>query len=177
VFPALRKQQIKMENVKIVKLTFEDVEKVYKYMVEEFVPDEPVMSSFEILQNIDCLSNTLNKDWKKELVVKPIESGHSFGAFNDEGDLLGIKLGNVLTKESIERPPPNMNWILSLPNVLVPKSLQLAIYCGKFFEWMSYGDFNLAFDQCEGNNGRIFENLILGNIHFILHETLHVFIY
>ena len=52
MFPALRKQQIKMENVKIVKLTFEDVEKVYKYMVEEFVPDEPVMSSFEILQVI-----------------------------------------------------------------------------------------------------------------------------
>ena len=70
-----------------------------------------------------------------------------------------------------------MNWILSLPNVLVPKSLQLAIYCGKFFEWMSYGDFNLAFDQCEGNNGRIFENLILGNIHFILQEIFLVFIY
>ena len=71
---------------------------------------------------------------------------------------------------SVFRPPPNMNWILSLPNVLVPKSLQLAIYCGKFFEWMSYSDWNLAFNQCEGNNGRIFENLILGNIHFTLNN-------
>ena len=52
MFLALRKQQIKMDNVKIVKLTFEDVDKVYQYMVEEFVPDEPVMSSFGLLQVI-----------------------------------------------------------------------------------------------------------------------------
>ena len=39
-----------MENVKIVKLTSDDVEKVYKYVVEEFVPDEPIMSSFGTMQ-------------------------------------------------------------------------------------------------------------------------------
>ena len=39
-----------MENLKIVKLTFEDVEKVHQYMVDEFVLDEPVMNAFGILQ-------------------------------------------------------------------------------------------------------------------------------
>ena len=54
-----------------------------------------------------------------------------------------------------------MNWVLRLPDILVPKKLQLEIYTGKFFEWMSYTE-DLMHGQCEGNNGKIYDAMILG---------------
>ena len=39
-----------MDNVKIVKLTLDDVDKVYQFVIEEFCPDEPVFNSFGILR-------------------------------------------------------------------------------------------------------------------------------
>ena len=54
-----------------------------------------------------------------------------------------------------------MNWILRFPDILVPKSLILGTYSMNFFEWMNYTE-DLTFDQCQGNNGRIYEGLVLG---------------
>ena len=56
-----------------------------------------------IFKGTDCLTRLLfDKENKKEVVIVPIESGHSFGAFNDEGELIGIKLGKILTSENIQ---------------------------------------------------------------------------
>ena len=53
------------------------------------------------------------------------------------------------------------NWMLRFPDALVPKTLRLFVYCGKCFEWMQYND-QSTFEQCEENNGKIYEGLVLG---------------
>ena len=92
-----------MESVEIIKLTLEHVDKVVEYMKEEFIPDEPIMGTFGIMMGTDFISKMFEKEIKKELVIDPIEMGHSFGAFDEEGNLLGIKLGKILTKENMQR--------------------------------------------------------------------------
>ena len=54
-----------------------------------------------------------------------------------------------------------MNWILSFPDCMVSKSLLLKAYSMKFFEWMEYLE-DLTFGHCEGNNGKIYEAVVLG---------------
>jgi len=148
------------EERKIVKLTLEHVDKVYQYMKEEFVPDEPVMNAFGFLQGTDFWGKMFDKDIKKELVDNPIKSGHSFGVFDEEGNILGIKLGKILTKENFQKPI-SMNWVLRFPDALVPKTWRSMTYATKFFEWMEYTE-DLTIGQCEGNNGKIYEGLVLG---------------
>ena len=92
-----------IERVKIVKLTLEHLDIVYQFVVEEFAPDEPVFSTFGILQGTNFLSRMFNQEYKKEIVIDPIKSGHSFGAFDEEEHLIGIKLGKILTKENFQR--------------------------------------------------------------------------
>ena len=92
-----------VENVKIVKLTLEHLDIVHQFVVEEFAPDEPIFSRFGILQGTNFLSKMFNEEYKKELVIDPIESGHSFGAFDEKENLIGIKLGKIITKENMKR--------------------------------------------------------------------------
>ena len=54
-----------------------------------------------------------------------------------------------------------MNWVLRFPDFLVPKKLRMEIYFGEFFEWIDYKE-ELMHEQCEGNNGKIFDCMILG---------------
>ena len=54
-----------------------------------------------------------------------------------------------------------MNWVLRFPDAIVPKTLRSLAYASKFFEWMDYTE-DLTFGQCEGNNGKIYEGLVLG---------------
>ena len=49
------------------------------------------------------MGKSFDKEIKKELVVDPIKSGHSFGVFDEEGNLLGLKLGKILTKENVQK--------------------------------------------------------------------------
>ena len=54
-----------------------------------------------------------------------------------------------------------MNWVLRFPDALVPKTWRSMTYATKFFEWMEYTE-DLTIGQCEGNNGKIYEGLVLG---------------
>ena len=49
--------------------------------------------------------------------------------------------------------------MLSFP--CASKGLLLAVYGMIFFEWMNYTE-DLTFDQCQGNNGKIYESIALG---------------
>merc|ERR1712008_482029 len=116
----LPKQKKMEEERKIVKLTLEHVDKVYQYMKDEFCPDEPVMNAFGIMQGTDFFGKMFDKEIKKEVVVDPIKSGHSFGVFDEEGNLLGIKLGKIITKENFQKPVSKLGSEVSRCNS--PKS-------------------------------------------------------
>ena len=92
-----------MENVKIIKLTLDHSDQVYQHMVEEFAPHEPVMSAFGILQGTDLLSKFFNKQIKDKFVLATIKEGHSFGAFSDDGSLLAIIMGSILTRGNFQK--------------------------------------------------------------------------
>ena len=57
--------------------------------------------------------------------------------------------------------PVSIDWVLRFPDGMVPKSMCSAIYCGKLYEWMEYTE-DLTFGRCEGNNGKIYEVLLIG---------------
>lgn len=84
-------------------LTVKDADKVTQLYFEEFVPDEPWFSSLGIFDANSILSKMTKNQWKKDVIQKAIKSGHSFGAFDEEENLLGIMLGKVLTKETAEK--------------------------------------------------------------------------
>ena len=58
----------------------------------------------ENLRNKKSLWNQLTfKETKKEVVIDPIKSGHSFGAFDENKNLMGIKLGKIITRENFQK--------------------------------------------------------------------------
>ena len=62
-----------------------------------------LITHIAIIQGTDFWGKMFDKDIKKELVDNPIKSGHSFGVFDEEGNILGIKLGKILTKENFQK--------------------------------------------------------------------------
>ena len=57
--------------------------------------------------------------------------------------------------------PVSMNCVLSFPDCMLSKSVLSNVYGMQFFEWMEYTE-DLKFGHCEGNNGRIYECVVLG---------------
>ena len=57
--------------------------------------------------------------------------------------------------------PVSMNCVLSFPDCMLSKSVLSNVYGMQFFEWMEYTE-DLTFGHCEGNNGRIYECVVLG---------------
>ena len=94
-----------MENLpEIVKLYPEHGDKVSKYIEEEFARDEPTMRSFsDVIFGQGWLSYLTRAELKKEAVDKPINSGHSFGVFDADGELLAIKMGKIIYPDKIKR--------------------------------------------------------------------------
>ena len=54
-----------------------------------------------------------------------------------------------------------MNCVLSIPDCMLSKNVHSNVYGMQFFEWMEYTE-DLTFGHCEGNNGRIYEGVVLG---------------
>ena len=54
-----------------------------------------------------------------------------------------------------------MDCVLSFPDCMLSKSVLSNVYGMQFFEWMEYTE-DLTFGHCEGNNGRIYECVVLG---------------
>ena len=48
-----------------------------------------------------------------------------------------------------------------VPDCMLSKSVLSNVYGMQFFEWMEYTE-DLTFGHCEGNNGRIYEGVVLG---------------
>ena len=94
-----------MENShEIVKLLPEHGDKVYKYLEEEFATDEPTFRAFsDVTYGPGWMSKMIRKELRKDLIERPIKSGHSFGVFDAEGELLAIKLGKILYPDKTKR--------------------------------------------------------------------------
>ena len=56
---------------------------------------------------------------------------------------------------------PDCYWVRSYLNTTVSKSVLSNVYGMQFFEWMEYTE-DLTFGHCDGNNGRIYEGVVLG---------------
>ena len=88
----------------IIKLTLEHADKVEQYIFEEFMPDEPTMGSFsDLFDGNGIIQGWMRKMVRKDMIEKAINSGISFGTFDAEGNLLGIKLGKILYPDKTEK--------------------------------------------------------------------------
>jgi hypothetical protein len=85
-----------MENIKIEKLTTKDIESVKKYWLEDFVPDEPMLSSMKMFEGSNFFDKMVHKDLEKKIFNECIEKNASFGAWDDAGNLMGVRLGQIM---------------------------------------------------------------------------------
>ena len=151
---------MEVEDLEIIKLEPKHIDQVFEYFIQEFSPDEPLFQSFQFFEGDGFFDRLLAKDVKKLIMEEPILAGDSFGAFDKEGNLLGIRLGKIAVKGNLPKEP-KFGWILNIPEFLVPKKLLLAAYASKFFEYMEYS-VEQNFVDCQDNNGRIYTGMSLG---------------
>ena len=88
-----------MDPIRIKTLTSDDEEQVFQFLVEEFAPDEPTMSSLGILLGKGLLDQVIYKHFSKKFVRPALRSGHSFAAWDEVGNLVGVKLGKILKSD------------------------------------------------------------------------------
>ena len=55
---------------------------------------------------------------------------------------------------------PNVPWIINLPGCCVPRGMLRSCYFLELFNWFEYTD-EKAFQQCEENNGKIYEGVVV----------------
>ena len=94
---------MEVEDLEIIKLEPKHIEQVFQYQIEEFCPDEPLFQTFKFFEGDGYFDKLMAKDIKKLLTEDPIKSGDSFGAFDKEGNLLGIRLGKIAVKGNLPR--------------------------------------------------------------------------
>ena len=149
-----------MEQIKIEKLTMENFQAVFDFMMSEFVPDAPLMRATNAYAGDGFAEKTLKNHVKEKLTKKPLESGDSFGAFDNDGKLLGVRLGFISDKRSLPSEP-SLTWMLQLPSFLFSKKFWKILQVSKFVEEIEYSYIN-GFDQCSNNNGKIYFGSALG---------------
>ena len=149
-----------MEQIKIEKLTMDNFEAVFDFMMSEFVPDEPLMRATDAYAGDGFAEKTLKAEVREKFTKKPLESGDSFGAFDNDGKLLGVRLGFISDKQNLPWEP-SLTWMLRLPSFLFSKKFLKILQVSKFVEDIGYSDMN-GFDQCCDNNGKIYFCKVLG---------------
>ena len=92
-----------MEELEIIKLEPKHIKQVFEYQLAEFCPDEPLFRNFKFFEGNGFFDKQIAKDVKKLITDDPIKAGDSFGAFDREGNLLGIRLGKIATKGNIPK--------------------------------------------------------------------------
>ena len=149
-----------MGEFKIEKLSMDNFEAVWDFMMSEFVPDEPLMRATDSYAGDGFAEKTLKAEVREKFTRKPLESGDSFGAFDNDGKLLGVRLGFISDKQSLTWEP-SLTWMLRLPSFLFSKKFMKILQVSKFVEDIGYSDIN-GFDQCSDNNGKIYFCKVLG---------------
>ena len=94
-----------MGSPQIVQLNMDHLDQVYDYVCTEWFDDEPVFSSIGLHRGSGFLHKQTMEGLKKDYFTKLLkpETGLSFGVFDDQGNVLGIKLGKIMTKETIDK--------------------------------------------------------------------------
>ncbi len=92
-----------MEGITIRGLNIDDFAVVREYKLDDFIPDEPVMGSMELMEGDGFFDKIIHKEVEKAMLLRSIEGGASFAAFDDKGQIAGVRLGQIFTPETL--PP------------------------------------------------------------------------
>ena len=149
-----------MENPDIVKLTMEHSDAVYEYMKTEFCPDEPLLRTCDAMNGDGFIDKLVQGEVRQKFVDKGLQSGDCFGVLDDEGNVLGVRLGFISTKQDLPWDP-SLSWMLNLPSFMLSKKFLRILHVSKFIEEIEY-KLTKGFDQCQGNNGKIYFGMAVG---------------
>ena len=92
-----------MESPEIVQLSAEHLDKVFDFLIQDFFENEPISATIKLHKGSGLLHNMTMSFIKKEYIKKMLESGFSFGAFDNEGNVLGVKIGKLLEEGKIQK--------------------------------------------------------------------------
>ncbi len=98
------KKSVKMaslDGIEISVLTEKDFDDVVQYFIEEFLPDEPIMSTINVMEGNGFFDKIVQKEVQKEFLMKSLQGGTSFGARNQDGTLVGVRLGQIMTPTTV----------------------------------------------------------------------------
>ena len=90
-----------MDSIRIEKLTLANFEAVFEFMKTNFAPDEPLFKATEAFEGDGFAEKMMMTELREKFVKKPIESQDSFGAFDSEGSIVGVRMGFISDKKSL----------------------------------------------------------------------------
>ena len=151
---SLNGKLMSMDSIRIEKLTTANFEPVFEFMKTNFAPDEPLFKSTEACEGDGFTEKMMMAELKEKFVRKPIESQDSFGAFDSEGNIVGVRMGFISDKKSLPGEP-GIAWMLKLPSCMFSQKFIKCMHIDKFTKETNYS-FAKAFDQCEDHNGKIY---------------------
>ena len=90
------------ENITMSKLSIENSDVVFEFMKNEFAPDEPLFKASQLMAGNSRFDRIAQKEIKEKFFDKSLKSGDSFGAFDSVGNLIGLRLGYISDKQSMQ---------------------------------------------------------------------------
>ena len=82
-------------DYKIETLRMEHFDEAYELLKTDFLPDEPLFATCGPYDGSIGISEKIVLGDLKDDAKRTIESGDSFGAFDEHGNLLGVRMGCI----------------------------------------------------------------------------------
>ena len=143
-----------IENPNIIKLNMDHFEAVFEYMKTEFCPDEPLLRTCDAMNGNSFVDKLVQGEVREKFVSRGLQSGDCFGILDNDGNIIGVRLGFISEKQDLGWDP-SLTWMLHLPSFMMSKKFIRMLHVSKFTEETEY-KFSKAFDQCKENNGKIY---------------------
>ena len=148
----------KEKGIKFEIIPSDKYEEVVAFLDEHYFPDEPISRSINMVCDPSYFGRMIRDQTLDEQVRCSIRYKTSFWALNENGEILGIRLGEFKTKEDAMDAPDHKlsNWLSrNLP--LIPDVLY------------KYGYFNLCMDEIKYGKKAAFADLQDANKIYYAH--------
>ena len=133
----------------------DNFEAVFEFMKLNFAPDEPLYKSVDIVGD-GFVEKMAMEEIKEYYVKKPIERGDSFGAFDSDNNVVGVRMGFISDKRTLPgQAGTGIAWMLHLPSCLFSQKFIKCMHIEKFIKQTNYS-FVKAFEQCDDHNDKIY---------------------
>ncbi|TRY72741.1 hypothetical protein TCAL_11185 [Tigriopus californicus] len=119
------------KGFKVTHPTLADLDTIWAFLVEHFLPDEPFCRSFGVLEKATWVDRFVQNEMRSNLISPCLENDTSILLWDSEGEIAGVKLGHPISITDPVKTLPRLEFLRSL-RWIIPEKLYKMTYVTEF---------------------------------------------